>query len=299
MSIIDEVVGREILDSRGNPTVEVEVELISGARGRAAVPSGASTGAHEAVELRDGESRYGGKGVQDAVELRERRDPRRGGRARRRRPAGPRRRAVRARRHRRQGPPRRQRDPRRVARRGQGGRRGVRPAALPLRRRRQRARAAGADDERAERRRARRQQRRPPGVHDHAGRRGELLRRAALGRRDVPRAEAHPARARPLDRARRRGRLRAEPAVERGGAASCSSKRSSAAGYRPGERDRARARRGRRPSSSTTASTRCAARVGSTRRPRWRATSRRCATRTRSCRSRTAWPRTTGTAGRS
>jgi enolase len=67
LSIIDDVAGREILDSRGNPTVEVEVELISGARGRAAVPSGASTGAHEAVELRDGESRYGGQGVQDAV----------------------------------------------------------------------------------------------------------------------------------------------------------------------------------------------------------------------------------------
>jgi len=67
LSIIDDVAGREILDSRGNPTVEVEVELVSGARGRAAVPSGASTGAHEAVELRDGESRYGGKGVQDAV----------------------------------------------------------------------------------------------------------------------------------------------------------------------------------------------------------------------------------------
>jgi enolase 1/2/3 len=67
LSIIDEVAGREILDSRGNPTVEVEVELISGARGRAAVPSGASTGAHEAVELRDGESRFGGLGVQDAV----------------------------------------------------------------------------------------------------------------------------------------------------------------------------------------------------------------------------------------
>ncbi|MDQ1479325.1 MAG: enolase [Actinomycetota bacterium] len=67
MSIIDDVAGREILDSRGNPTVEVEVELTTGARGRAAVPSGASTGAHEAVELRDGEPRYGGKGVQDAV----------------------------------------------------------------------------------------------------------------------------------------------------------------------------------------------------------------------------------------
>jgi enolase len=68
LSIIDDVAAREILDSRGNPTVEVEVELVSGARGRAAVPSGASTGAHEAVELRDGgEVRYGGKGVQDAV----------------------------------------------------------------------------------------------------------------------------------------------------------------------------------------------------------------------------------------
>jgi enolase len=68
LSIIEDVAGREILDSRGNPTVEVEVELISGARGRAAVPSGASTGAHEAVELRDGDDRYGGKGVRRAVE---------------------------------------------------------------------------------------------------------------------------------------------------------------------------------------------------------------------------------------
>src|SRR5262245_7476905 len=64
MSAIIEVRAREILDSRGNPTVEVEVELESGAMGRAAVPSGASTGAHEAVELRDGDKkRYGGKGV--------------------------------------------------------------------------------------------------------------------------------------------------------------------------------------------------------------------------------------------
>ncbi len=56
--------GREILDSRGNPTVEVDVVLESGERGRAAVPSGASTGAHEAVELRDGDTtRYGGRGV--------------------------------------------------------------------------------------------------------------------------------------------------------------------------------------------------------------------------------------------
>jgi enolase len=68
MSTIVEVLGREVLDSRGNPTVEVEVELLSGARGRAIVPSGASTGAHEAHELRDGGDRYGGKGVRGAVE---------------------------------------------------------------------------------------------------------------------------------------------------------------------------------------------------------------------------------------
>jgi enolase len=67
MSEIVNVTGREILDSRGNPTVEVEVELDSGATGRAAVPSGASTGEHEAVELRDGGTRYLGKGVQNAV----------------------------------------------------------------------------------------------------------------------------------------------------------------------------------------------------------------------------------------
>jgi len=67
MSAIVDITGREILDSRGNPTVEVDVTLDSGAFGRAAVPSGASTGAHEAVERRDGGARYGGKGVQDAV----------------------------------------------------------------------------------------------------------------------------------------------------------------------------------------------------------------------------------------
>ncbi|WP_420452813.1 phosphopyruvate hydratase [Ilumatobacter sp.] len=67
MSEIIDIVGREILDSRGNPTVEVEVMLDSGAEGRAAVPSGASTGQHEAVELRDGGDRYRGKGVLSAV----------------------------------------------------------------------------------------------------------------------------------------------------------------------------------------------------------------------------------------
>ena len=67
MTAIIDIVGREILDSRGNPTVEVDVHLEDGSMGRAAVPSGASTGAHEAVELRDGGSRYLGKGVQRAV----------------------------------------------------------------------------------------------------------------------------------------------------------------------------------------------------------------------------------------
>ncbi|MBV9281447.1 MAG: hypothetical protein JOZ41_15310, partial [Chloroflexi bacterium] len=69
MSIIEQVKGREILDSRGNPTVEVTVVLETGESGTAAVPSGASTGAHEAVELRDGDKgRFGGKGVMKAVE---------------------------------------------------------------------------------------------------------------------------------------------------------------------------------------------------------------------------------------
>ena len=69
MTAITDIIGREILDSRGNPTVEVDVILEDGALGRAAVPSGASTGAHEAVELRDGDKkRYGGKGVRKAVD---------------------------------------------------------------------------------------------------------------------------------------------------------------------------------------------------------------------------------------
>ncbi|MDD9988490.1 MAG: phosphopyruvate hydratase [Spirochaetaceae bacterium] len=68
MATIEMIAAREILDSRGNPTVEVEVGLEGGARGRAAVPSGASTGAHEAIELRDGGDRYGGKGVLKAVQ---------------------------------------------------------------------------------------------------------------------------------------------------------------------------------------------------------------------------------------
>ena len=68
MTAITDIIGREILDSRGNPTVEVDVVLEGGTKGRAAVPSGASTGAHEAVELRDGGTRYLGKGVRKAVD---------------------------------------------------------------------------------------------------------------------------------------------------------------------------------------------------------------------------------------
>ncbi|HOV03926.1 MAG TPA: phosphopyruvate hydratase, partial [Kaistiaceae bacterium] len=68
MTAIVDIIGREILDSRGNPTVEVDVVLEDGSFGRAAVPSGASTGAHEAVELRDGDARYLGKGVTRAVD---------------------------------------------------------------------------------------------------------------------------------------------------------------------------------------------------------------------------------------
>ena len=67
MTAIADVHARQILDSRGNPTIEVDVRLDSGAFGRAAVPSGASTGVHEAVELRDGGTEYGGKAVTKAV----------------------------------------------------------------------------------------------------------------------------------------------------------------------------------------------------------------------------------------
>ena len=138
MSKIAAVHGRAVLDSRGNPTVEVDVRLDSGALGRAAVPSGASTGVHEAVELRDGGATWGGKGVSKAVanvngELagavigRDARDQ-----------AGLDVDADRARRHSEQGASRRERDSRRVTRDGEGGRRRRRRLALPLPRRRSR-----------------------------------------------------------------------------------------------------------------------------------------------------------------
>ena len=181
MSQIDRVHARQILDSRGNPTVEVELVLRSGSSGRAAVPSGASTGEFEATELRDGGDAWLGKGVTRAVanvngEIAE---AVRGVDATDQ--DGPRPAADRARRHRQQVAPRRQRDPRRLARgrprgRGRGG-----PAAVALPRRRGGARAAGADDERPQRRRPRRQQGRLPGVHGRALRRAVVLRGAAHG----------------------------------------------------------------------------------------------------------------------
>ena len=164
--------------------------LDSGATGRAAVPSGASTGAFEAVELRDGDrSRYGGKGVDQAVEH-VRRDA---GRALLGVDALDQR-DIDAAMVELDGTPNkssagRERDPRRVAGRRPGRGRGQRAAALPLRRRGRRARAAGADDERHQRRRPRGQQRRPPGVHGRPGRRGHVRRGAADRRRDLPRAE--------------------------------------------------------------------------------------------------------------
>ncbi len=83
MSAIERIHARQVLDSRGNPTVEAEVVLDSGATGWAAVPSGASTGEFEAVELRDGGEDWGGKGVSKAVAQRQRRDRRGAARARR------------------------------------------------------------------------------------------------------------------------------------------------------------------------------------------------------------------------
>ena len=216
MSVIIDVVGREILDSRGNPTVEVDVLLEDGAMGRAAVPSGASTGAHEAVELRDSDpGRYGGKGVRRAVE------------------------AV-------NGPicdaltGLAATDQVRIdrilieldgtANKGRLGANAIlgaslatakaaaaepRHAALPLRRRRLGAHPAGADDEHHQRRRARRQPDRHPGIHGDAGRRREPARGGAHRRRDLPRAEEGPRQGRAQHRRRRRGRLRAEPELRR------------------------------------------------------------------------------------
>ncbi len=236
MSAIADIVAREILDSRGNPTVEVDVTLETGATGRAAVPSGASTGAHEAAELRDGDkSRYGGKGVSppcanvegEIFEAHRRHGSLRAG--------GARRHPDRPGRHAQQVPPRRQRHPGRLAGGGQGAAAEMRPAAVPLRRRRVRAHAAGADDEHRQWRPARRQPDRHPGIHDPAGRRAHAGGRRAHRLRDLRAAEERPARRRPQHQRRRRGRLRAEPEIGRRGARASSAAPVENAGYRPGD----------------------------------------------------------------
>ena len=243
MATIEAVGAREILDSRGNPTVEVEVALDDGTIARAAVPSGASTGAFEAVELRDGDkARYGGKGVLKAVaavlddigpelvgfEASEQRlvdaalidldgtanKAKLGANAILGRQPG--------------------RGPRRCR---------VGPAAaVPLRRRPQRARPARPDDEHHQRRLARRLQRRHPGVHDRADRRGHLRRGPALGRRDLPRAEEPAQQPRAVHRPRRRGRLRAQPG-EQPGRARPDQRGDRAGRLHPRSRHRAGARR--------------------------------------------------------
>ena len=243
MSQIEHVHARQVLDSRGNPTVEVELSVRSGAWGRAIVPSGASTGEFEATELRDGGSDWNGKGVTQAVEN----------------VNGEIATAVRGQDASSQaaldrmlitldGTPEqvaagRERDPGRVARRRVRRRRRGAAAAVAIPRRRERARAAGADDERAQRRRARRQRDRLPGVHDRPGRRGELPGRPADGRRGVPRPEDDAARQGHVDDGRRRGRVRAQPRVQRGRARGAG-RGDPRVGLRPGRPGRDRARPG-------------------------------------------------------
>ena len=197
---ITRIAGREILDSRGNPTVEADVHLADGSMGRAAVPSGASTGEHEAVELRDGDkSRYLGKGTRKAARnITEEIGPSLTGMEAEQQSAIDRH-MIALDGTAEQRPSWRQRDPGRFDGGSARGGLGARFPALPLSRRRQRLPAAGADDEHPQRRRARRQFRRPAGVHDRALRRREVFRSAALGRRSVPHPQGRSEEARLLD----------------------------------------------------------------------------------------------------
>ena len=243
LASIDTVIAREILDSRGNPTVEVEVLLDDDSVGRAAVPSGASTGAFEAVELRDGGSRYGGKGTEMAVRRRAGPDRARDHRPRRERPATRRPGDARPRRHPQQGQSRRQRDPRRLARGGAGGLGQRAPAAVPLRRRAQRPPAPGADDEHPQRRRPRGHQRRHPGVHDRADRRSVVPRGAAAGGRGLPGAQGGAEEEGSRHRCRRRGWVRPRAAEQPCGARP-DRRRGQVGRVQAGHRLRAGARRG-------------------------------------------------------
>ena len=216
MSTIEHVIGREVLDSRGNPTVEAEVLLDSGARGRAISPSGASTGIHEAVELRDGGDRFGGKGVLRAVANvnGEIADAVRGLDALDQR-------AVDAAMIDLDGTPDKGRlganamlavslasakaladDLELPLYRSIGG---TNAHALPVPMLNVLNGGAHADE-----------LRRLPGVHADARGCGLLQRGAALGDGDLPRAALHPGRARALDGGGRRGWLRPRPAAQRG-----------------------------------------------------------------------------------
>ncbi len=208
-TIIEDIIGREILDSRGNPTVEVEVYLMDGSLGRAAVPSGASTGVHEALELRDGDkTRYLGKGVLKAVENvnGEIADALIGWDALEQK-------AIDEMLIELDGTPQqiqagRQCHPGRQPGGCQGRGQRPGPAALPLYRRRVCPCPACADDEHPQRRRSHRLAvHRRPGIHGHAAGRRVLHRRPALGRRDLPRPEVRAQRPRLHHPGRRRRRL--------------------------------------------------------------------------------------------
>ncbi len=219
MSMIVDIHGRQILDSRGNPTVEVDVTLDDSTVGTAAVPSGASTGVHEAWELRDGDkSHVPRQGRAEGRRQRQRQDRRRADRHGR---AGPDRRRPaddRARRHAEQEEPRRERDPRRLAGHGPCGGPVLRAAAVPLPRRLERPAAARADDEHRQRRPACRQHRRRAGVHGHAAGLRQVQRRAPLRLRNVPPPQEGAARQEAQHGRRRRRRLRARSAEQRRGA---------------------------------------------------------------------------------
>ena len=198
---IVEIHAREILDSRGNPTIEVEVRTVSGAFGRAAVPSGASTGEHEALELRDGDKgRYLGKGVLNAVQECQRGDRPGHHRHERCRPGGHRQGHDRARRYAYQVEARRKRHPRRVAGRCTCRCRLFRHAALPLYRRRERQDAARPDDEHHQRRFALGRPDRIPGVHDPSRGRSLVQGGYPHGRRGVPQPEEGAPQAQPYRR---------------------------------------------------------------------------------------------------
>ena len=200
---IVEIRGREVIDSRGNPTVEVDVHLEGGAIGRASVPSGASTGENEAVELRDGDKkRFLGKGVLKAVDnVNAKIAPALLGYCATEQAAidaamlaldgTPTKKIARCQRH-----------PRRLAGRRQSRRRPTRHPALQIPRRPERQGAARADDEHHQRRRPLGRPDRLPGVHDHAHRRAHLPRSHPLRRRSLPLAQESPPRPRPLHRRR-------------------------------------------------------------------------------------------------